>query len=442
MIRAFLMLPLLLAAILASVPGAQAQRMPRVQEVVSPGGITAWLVENHTNPVLSLDFQFVGGIRQVPVDKAGLARLTMGLLDEGAGDMDSLAFRSRLENHAIRLSFGAGREQVAGSLRTLTQHRDLAAEMLRRALTQPRFDPDPVDRVRSQLVTSLKRERKDPSSIAFHQLFARLYGDADSPYARRRSGRVETLAGLTPADMRRFVAENLTRDRLIVSAAGDITPEALGRLLDEVFGALPAEGAPIPQATPMVTADGGVTVVERPVPQSVAAFAQPGLTRDDPDWWPARVALHILGGSGLTSRLMTEVRDKRGLAYGIGASLTTYEDFGLILGRVATRNDRVAESLEVLRDQWRRMAEEGPTPEELERALTYITGSFPLRLDSTAGVAGILTQLQREKLGLDYLDRRTALIEAVTLADVKRVAAELLAADRLTTVVVGQPEGL
>ncbi len=433
----FCRLPL---ALLLLVVVALPARAVEVERVVSPGGIEAWLVEDHSNPIISLDLAFRGGAALDPRGKEGLAGFVAATIDEGAGPYDSQAFQRRLEELAVRLSFDAGQDSVTGSLRTLTENRAAAFELLRLALTAPRFDPEPVERIRNQIVTGLVRDADDPGYIAATALRRLLF--PDHPYGRPSEGTPESLARITAEDLRRFVAERFGRDRLIVGVAGDITPDELGRLLDATFLDLPAS-APIDLPSDIEPrATGDLVVVERDIPQTVVAFGQGGLRRDDPDFYAAHLVNHILGGGSFSSRLYQDVREQRGLAYSVYTYLLPLDHAGLLLGGVATQNARVAESFALIRDNWRRMAEDGPTAEELEAAKLYQTGSFPLRLSSSGAIAGMLVGMQLEDLGIDYLERRNDYIEAVTLEDARRVARELLAPADLTAVMVGRPAGV
>jgi zinc protease len=220
-----------------------------------------------------------------------------------------------------------------------------------------------------------------------------------------------------------------------------MTPERLAALLDKTFGDLPAAAAPgtVPEATAQ---NPGTLLVKKPIPQTVVTFGQPGLKRDDPDWYSALVVNYVLGGGGFTSRLTTEVREKRGLAYSVYSYLVPLHHAGVVLGGVATENSRVAQSIELIRAEWKRMHDEGPTQDELDKAKTYLTGSFPLQFDSTGRIAATLVDIQQNHLGIDYLQKRNAIIEGVTLADAKRVAKRLLDPDALSFSVVGAPANL
>ncbi len=415
-------------------------RAIEVQRVISPGGIEAWLVEDHTNPIISLDLTFRGGAALDPAGKEGLANLASSLIDEGAGELDSQAFQGRMAELSISLSFSAGRDTFGGEMMTLTENRDAAFELLRLALTEARFDEEPVGRIRSQILAGLARDSQSPRSIVGRTMNKVMF--PEHPYGRPVKGTPATLPGITVADLRRFVTERFARDTLFVGVVGDIGAEELARRLDQVFLGLPAMAAPADIADTMPDAQGGVVVVDRDMPQSIVAFGHAGIARDDPDFYIAYVVNYILGGGSFSSRLYDEVREKRGLAYSIYAYLNPLQHAALVMGGVATQNARVAESLDLIRAEWRRMAESGPSETELHNAKTYLTGSYPLRFSSSRRISGMLTGMQFQGLGIDYMERRNGFIEAVTLEDARRVAAYLYDADKLTVVVIGRPEGI
>ncbi len=420
--------------------GTLPARAIEVQRVISPGGIEAWLVEDHTNPIISFDLTFRGGAALDPVGKEGLANLVSSLIDEGAGDLDSLTFQGRLQDLSIRLSFSTGRDNFSGELRTLTENRDVAFELLRLALTEARFDEEPVGRIRSQILAGLGRDSQNPRSIVGRTMSKVLF--PEHPYGRPVSGTTASVTDLSVADLRGFVAERFARNTLVVGVVGDITAEELARRLDETFLGLPETAAPAVVPDTLPDLEGGVVVVERDIPQSIVSFGHAGIARDDPDYYAAYVVNYILGGGGFSSRLYAEIREKRGLAYSVYAYLNSLDHAALVMGGVATRNERVAEALELIRAEWRRMSEAGPSETELRDAKTYLTGSFPLRFSSSGRISGMLAGMQLHDLGIDYLERRNGLIEAVTLEDARRVAARLYDADKLTVVVIGRPDGI
>ncbi|MGF1552545.1 MAG: M16 family metallopeptidase [Paracoccaceae bacterium] len=413
-----------------------------ITEAESPGGIPFWHVEEPSIPMVALEARFEGGAALDPDGQAGVSRLTMGLLDEGAGERDAVAFSEEADRLAARLGFSAGRDSASVSARMLVETMEPSADLLAEALTSPRFDADAVERVRRQQLSGIASAETDPRSRASEAFYARTFGD--HPYGRPTDGTAETVEELTREDLVAQHRRLLTRDKAVVAVVGALDAEAAGRLVDRILGGLPAEA---PAGGRLVEPDDatpppGTEVVDLAVPQSVAIFGQPGLVREDEDYIPAYVMNYVLGGGGFSSRLMTEVREKRGLAYGVYSYLSGLEGAPLYLGSVATANARIAESLDVIRAEWARMAEEGVSEEELAKAKQYLTGAFPLRFDTNAKIASFLVAAQAEDLGIDYVNERNGLIEAVSVEDIRRVAGRLLDPDALSVVVVGQPEGL
>jgi zinc protease len=423
------------ATCLAFTPASAMQ----IERVKSPGGIEAWVVRDSAVPLIAIDFAFNGGSDQDPSGKAGLASLAASLLDEGAGSLDSKAFQEKLERRAIELSFRANRDALRGTLRTLKEHRDEAFDALRLALNEPRFDTDAVERMRAQTLSQLRRNSTNPNDIGSRTWWAAAF--PNHPYGHPTAGTVESVSAIGPDDVRGYTRRVLARDNLKIAIVGDIDLESVGKLLDSTFGALPAKAGLTPVANVPPQGIGRRIVVELDVPQAVITLGGPGIARSDPDFMAAYVVNHILGGGSFSSRLYSEVREKRGLAYGISTSLVWLEHSALLLGGTATRADATGETLKIIEAEFRRLATEGPTEDELNKTKTYLKGSFPLGLDTSSKIAAQLVQMQTDNLGIDYIERRPALIDAITLADTKRVAKRLLDAGLLVTV-VGRPQGV
>ncbi|MGO8737775.1 M16 family metallopeptidase [Rhodoblastus sp.] len=421
-------------------PTAKVSRAERVQHVVSPGGIAAWLVEDYAVPLIAMDFSFEGGGAQDPHGKAGAASLLAGLLDEGAGDLDSKAFQRALDDHAIRMSFSAERDEFSGHFQTLSRHADKAFELMALALNAPRFDAEPFTRVRGQLNAVLKRESAEPDSMAAQAW--RRAAWAGHAYARSARGELGEIDAVTRDDLLDLRRKMLARDTLKIAVVGAIDAASLAPHLDALFAGLPARAELTPVAEIQIQGLGQRILVDFDVPQANIRFGRPGLARRDPDYIAAMVVNHILGGGAFTSRLWQEVREKRGLTYSVYSTLATPEHSPSFIGATSTKNERAAESLNVIESECVRLAAEGPTAEELEKAKKYIVGSYALRFDTSTKIAGHLLQLQREGFDADYLDRRNAEVEAVTLEDARRVAKRLIGDATLLVAVVGRPEGL
>jgi zinc protease len=428
-----------LAAAVSLAFAGPAPAASRIEAIVSPGGIKAWLVREPAVPMVALDFAFTGGANADPADKSGVASMVSSLLDEGAGNLDAQAFQERMEEKAIEIAFNAARDQFRGSLRTLSLNLDEAVDLMRLALTVPRFDAEPVERIRSQLLANLSRATTNPTDIANKRWWGTAF--PDHPYGQSTRGTPESVDAVTVDDLKAYARNVFARDTLTVGIVGDIDAQAAGKLIDRVFGELPAKATLKPVPDTAIAGLGERIVVALDVPQTVINFGGPGIARRDPDFIAAYVINHIYGAGSFTSRLYTEVREKRGLAYSVRTSLYWMDHANVLTGSTATRSDKAAETLALLDAEKKRLADEGPTQDELDKAKAFLKGSYALSFDTSGKIAGQLVQIQLDKLGIDYPERRSAMIDAVTLADAKRVAKRLLDTKSLT-VVVGRAQGL
>ncbi|MFI0843614.1 M16 family metallopeptidase [Mesorhizobium sp. IMUNJ 23232] len=410
-----------------------AQAAVKIQEVKSDSGVTARLVEDYSVPIVSLRFSFEGGESQDPVGKEGMANLITGLFDEGAGDLDSEAFQTRLDDAGAEMSFRASRDNIYGSMRMLADQRDEALDLMRLAITAPRFDQAPIDRIRGQMIANIRSEAKDPQTEASRRWLKALYGD--HPYSRPDDGTEETLKTITADDLKAFHKALFAREQLHVAVVGAIDAETLKRDLDKLFGSLPEKPSltPVADVTPKLDQ---VVRYEYALPQTSLHLAYPGVARKDPDFFPAVVMNHILGGGSFTSRLFREVREKRGLTYGIDSSIVNYEHSNALTIGTSTRAGKGIETLGIIRDVVKQMAENGPTEAELAAAKKYLIGAYAINnLDSSSSIASTLVELQIDGLGADYFERRADYINGVTLDQAKAAAKRLLNAEPAVLIV-------
>jgi zinc protease len=416
---------------------ASAAEAHNIQRVLSPKGIEAWLVEEDKVPLIAMSFAFVGGASQDPVDKPGVANMLSDLLDEGSGDLDSKAYQSALDQYAIEMSFDTDHDAFFGSVKTLVENRDEMAKLLRLALTKPHFDDEPVERIRAQIEAGIRSNEHDPDEIASDAL--RNAAFPGHPYGRPVEGTAESVAAISKADLQAFFTRNFARNNLRVAVVGAIDPVALGQLLDDVFGDLPIKSdlAEVPETMPL--ADRRLDIAMA-IPQTIIRFGGKGLKRNDPDYVAASVAAFILGGGGFSSRLYSEVREKRGLAYSVSLGLTAYDHAGAVFGGTSTRGDQADKVVNLIEDEVKRFATDGPTAAELAHAKSYLVGNYPLHFSTSARTAGQLLAIELDNLGIDYVDRRNGLVEAVTIDDVRRVAKRLFGGNDFIVVRVGQPQ--
>jgi zinc protease len=428
---------LIIAALTVAMPLAlaPAHAAAKIQHLVSPGGIEAWFVQDATVPLIAMEYAFGGGATQDPADKPGVGNLVADLLDEGSGDLDSKTFHERLDRRAIELSFNSTRDYFRGSLRMLRDNKDEAFELLRTSLTSPHFDSADVERIRAQVLSGLRRDTSNPTSLASRKFLEVAFGD--HPYGRQVSGTLESVPMIDVADMKDYVRRVLAKDTLRIAVVGDVDPATLGSLLDKTFGGLPAKASLTPVADVEAAKPPQRAFIPLDVPQTVVVFGGPGFKRHDPNFMAAYIMNHILGGGTLSSRLYKEVREKRGLAYSVSESLLWMDHSALFIGSTGTRADRAGETVEAINKEIRRIAEEGPTQQELDEAKSYLKGSQMLALDTSSKLASALLQYQLDKLPIDYIEKRNAIVDSVTLDQAKK-AAQRLWGQGLLTVIVGR----
>ena len=410
-----------------------------IQEVTSPNGLTAWLVEDHTIPFMALRLGFEGGASLDREGKRGSVSLMMALLEEGTGELDARGFTQAVDELATSFNFDASDDSVSVSARMLSENRDEAIALLKGAISAPSFEQKAIDRVKAQIVSIVQSDLKDPNKIARRAFEKAAFGD--HPYGSDVNGTVEQIGALTREDIQNAHRDTMALDRIFISAVGDITAEELGTLLDTLLGDLPTTGAEMPTRVE-VGLEPGVTVVPFDTPQSVALFGHRGLKRDDPDFFAAFIANTILGGGGFDSRLMDEVRDKRGLTYGVYSYLAPKDHSELLVGQVASANDRIGAAIDVIKDEWSKIAQDGVTQAELDHSKTFLTGAYPLRFDGNGPIANILVGMQMQRLPIDYANTRNDKVNAVTLEQINRVIKEVYLPDELHFTVVGKPDGL
>jgi len=410
------------------------QAAAKIQRLVSPGGIEAWFVQDATVPLIAMEYAFGGGSSQDPAGKSGLGNMVASLIDEGSGDLDSKTFHERLDRRAIELGFSSTRDYFRGSLRMLKDNKDEAFELLHLALTSPHFATEDVERIRAQIISGLRRETTSPNSLASRKFLETAFGD--HPYGRQSSGTLDSVPNIDVADMKDYVGRVIARDSLRIAVVGDVDADTLGKLLDKTFAGLPAKASLTPVADVQALRPPQRAFIPLDVPQTVVTFGGPGIPRHDPNFMAAYIVNHILGG-GSSSRLYKEVREKRGLAYSVYESLLWMDHSALFVGNTGTRADRAGETVDAIEKEIRGIAEDGPTRQELDEAKSYLKGSQMLALDTSSKLAQAMLQYQLDRLPIDYIERRNALVDAVTLDDAKK-AAQRLWGQGLLTVIVGR----
>lgn len=410
-----------------------------IQEFTTPGGISVWLVEEPSIPIMALRMAWEQGEATDPQGAEGLTHAVAYMMNEGAGELDSLGYATRMEELNMSFGCGSGNETTWCSANMLTENADEAMELVSLALNEPRFDSEPLERFQREQLISIKTRETNARYLANRAEGLALM--PDHPFTRETSE--ESISTITPELVQARKDELMVRDGLLVTAVGAMSPEELAPLLDEALAGLPeaSDLEPIedvalndPLAAPLV--------VDLPQPQSLVTFTAPGIARDDEDFFPAYVLNYTFGGGGFESRLMKDLRVEKGLTYGIYTGLSTGDHLNLWSGGAQTKNESAGELIEGIKTEMSMIVEDGITPEELADAKAYLTGSYPLSFDSNSKIASNLMGVRQEELGIDYFDRRNAMVEAVTLEDVNRIAAKYLEPENFSFIVVGEPQGL
>jgi len=411
----------------------------RIEAFTTPAGVSVWLVNEPSIPIVSFQVAWPGGSSADPDGQEGLTSAMTYQMNEGAGDLESLAFMRAMEDQAMSFGCSNSRSWTACSASMLSESAQESMALVALAMSEPRFDQGPFERFLREQEVSLTRRETNASFLGNEALETALY--PNHPFARDVTA--ESLGALNSAAIAAQKDAVMVKAGMIVTAVGDITPEEFAPLIDSVLGGLPDSGtvvavAPVEMNDPV----GDPIIVDLPQPQSRVSFIAEGPPRGDPDFFPAVVLNYTLGGGGFESRLMNELRVERGLTYGVRTSMSGLPEFSSWSGAGQTKNESTGEFISVLKSILAEIAENGITEEELENAKAYLTGSYPLSFDSNSKIASNMMSVRQQELGIDYFDQRNARIEAVTLEEVKRAGATYLSPENFTFAIVGQPEGL
>ena len=435
--RSYLIQTLLLCCLFL-LPSLSYATIPPVQEITSRSGITAWCIEDHYLPIVSIKLAFkYSGSAYDPENQRGLAVMAASLMDEGAGDMDALEFKEKLEEMATTIDFRTDRDYFTVSIKTLSEHVNETLKLLQIALTTPTFDEEAVARVRGQLVAAIKRQEKEPNAIASRKLMETMF--ANHPYSHPPYGTIESLNNITPDHLKEYTKTHLTLDRMVIGVAGDITPSDLSKKLSAYLGVLPKSGVGttvLPEVVYPTTAQN--ISIEYPVPQTVIMFGLPAVLRNDPMFYPTYVTNYIIGGGGFESRLMKTVREENGLVYSIASGMDLSDKAGIIAGSAATSSNQAGATLSLLHDVLEEAKDQGLTETELQNAKQYLMGSFSLKLVTNSNLADFLITMQLDHLGIDFLAKRNDYIQAITLSQINHMVKLLINPERMITVIVGK----
>jgi len=397
-----------------------------IREITSEKGINAWLVEDYSVPIVTMKFSFDAGSAQDPKGKEGLVSLMSSLLDEGAGDLDSKAFQEQLDLKGLELSYGSSIDNFSGTMRVLEADLEEAIKLVTLSVNQPRFDVKPLERIRGQIITSIRSEKSDPNYLAGREWAGRIWDE--HPYGSEDTGTEESLNTITSADLKAVREILFAREGLKIGIVGAIKEDIALAMLDTIFGDLQktTNRITVPDTEPKLDQ---VFNYAYDLPQTNIQLMFPGVKRDAPEFFNSFMMSHILGGGTFSSRLYKSVREERGLAYGVNAYLAPRDHATGLYISTATGADRAEETVQVIYDEIQKLIQDGVGAEELQNAKNYVKGSYAIRnLANSSAIASTLVGLQEADLGIDYINRRNSYIDGVTAEAIQAAAKTLLSA--------------
>lgn len=428
------MVVLALCSLCVASPGDAADISPT--RFTTPNGMTVLVLEQHFVPIVEIHALIKAGSAQDPPERAGLANLVAGLLDEGTTTRSSKQLAEQIDFVGGSLGVQADEDFTSASVRILKKDIDLGFTLLADILQRPAFPKQEFERVRVQILGEITSDKDDPGHVAmkaFNQLVFQ-----NHPYRWPVNGTEDTLGKITLADVQTFYAKEYLPNQVILTIVGDVTVEQATTLVQTHFGSW--KKGVVPSRTvkkPAAIDKRIVQLIEKDLTQSTIVIGHHGISRTNPDFYAVTVMNHVLGAGGFSSRLMDSIRDKQGLAYGI----TSHYDARLMPGSfwvsLQTRTETTNQAINSVLAEMKAIREAPVSDQELADAKSFLMGSFPLRLDTTAKLAKVLAQVEFFGLGFDYFSQYPKWIERVTKEDVQRVAKQYLDPQRYALVVIG-----
>jgi len=424
-----------LVAMLLAVP-LSAQAALAIQHWQTPQGARVYFVESHELPMLDVAVDFPAGSARDPAGKSGLASLTHGLLDQGAGGLSETDIAHRLADVGAVLSGRLDRDRAGVLLRTLSSaaEKEKALDLFARVLQKPDFPQAVVKREKQRLIASIREAEADPGNVASKAFYRALYGA--HPYSNDESGDAAAVTKLTRSDLQAFYRTHYSAPNAVISLMGDITRAEAEAIAERLAAGL-SRAAPVPALPKTLPVAASNTRIAHPSTQSHVLMGVVGMARNDPDFFPLFVGNYVLGGGGFDSQLMREVRDKRGYAYSAYSYFLPMGEAGPFQLGLQTKLEQTDDALKVAQATLRQFIADGPSEAELVQAKSNLTGGFPLRIDSNRKILDYLAVIGFYKLPLDYLDTWVDRVSAVDVATVKQAFARRIDPDQLVTVVVG-----
>jgi len=417
--------------LLGWVPHAQALETHRHR---LPNGLRVVVAEQKTVPIVAINCLIDGGARIDPRPQPGLASFTADLLDEGTRDATGPEIAREIDSLGGSLYVGASQDWTLASASLLARDFRTGLKLVANSLRFPTFPADEIERIRRETLGAIQASDENPASVASRTFRAALFGD--TPYGHPIIGSPEAVRGFTRSDVVKFHQENLKPDKTICAIVGDISPEialaAVKEFLGDWSGVAAEHGARLP-----APASARNIAVFQPTSQASIVIGQLGIARDNPDYFPLLVMNHILGGGGFTSRLVERVRTREGLVYSIFSRFSSTRLPGAFRVGLQTKAESAEKAIGLVREELARMHEDGATPEEIQAAKDYLTGSFPLRLDSTGKLSGLLAQIEYFGLGADYIETYATRVRKITPEEIRAVARKYLRPEALVVITVG-----
>lgn len=392
----------------------------KVQEI-STDNLKAYLLEEHSNPIVSIDFSFQNaGTAAEPENRLGVSRMLTQILTAGAGKWSEQQFKDLCAEYGIKISFGSSADDFSGVLQFPSKHRQTATALFKAALNQPHIGEEYLEVVKQQTLMQLKLQQEHPESVLNNKFKEFIF--AGHPYERNGLGNKQSVATMITDDLQDFRQRYLAQDNLLVGIAGDVSADEVKALLKELFGGLPEKSAGEKLSETDIMTEGAEYPIERKNAQAITRFAAQGTFRNSIDFYPLYMANYIFGEAGLNARLNKEIREKEGLTYGIYTYLSISDAAALISGGFSSTPENFAKAKQILLEQWQKLGQEGVSEEELAQAKESLIASYHLRFAAIDEIASMLTAMQKYKLGADFLDKRNGYIAEVSLTEVNAAA--------------------
>ncbi len=409
---------------------------PKIQTWETANGARVWFVAAPDLPIVDVRAVFDAGSAR-DGKQPGLARLTNGVMTDGAGPWNADQIAERMESVGAELGNGSLRDMAWVSVRSLKKEKALttAIDTLAAILAKPNFAKEDLERNRQAMLAGLRQEEQSPSAIGDKRFMQEVYGE--HPYAIHSRGSRESVSALDEKDLRAYHQRYYVAKNVLITVVGALDKKEAAELAERLTKGLPA-GERAPRVSPVPELAKGTRVtINFPSSQSHIFIGQPGVRRGDPDYFPLYVGNHILGGSGFGSLLMKEVREQRGLSYSVASAFSPMRELGPFLLAAQTQNAKRDEALQVMNATLRKFIEQGPTEEELTAAKQNITGGFPLQIASNGKIIGYISMMGFYDLPLDHLDTLVDKVNAVTREQIRDAFQRRIHPDRMVTVVVG-----